>query len=629
MKLSVALCMIVKNEEDVLDRCLNSVRGCVDEIIIVDTGSTDSTLAIAQKYTSKIYNYVWNNDFASARNYSLEQTQADYILMLDADEYLEENTDLQSELKGQKDFYLSKIRNFMSDGRTFSHSAIRLFKNESRLRYKNRLHEHLDIDHIEAQLTRGETKFIIQHTGYTNEAMIGKNKDNRNLPIMLAEVKENPTSYNLYNLAKLYMNFGEFEKAVKYFQQAYPGSKDKMYQSELLRKLAESLLQLERPEEALTIMYDTVKVYAEDATLMHILGRAYKASGYLKDAESAWLKCLEMNDEGAFSNEGITSYVSQYHLAELYQEQGELEKAYEYILKALQIKKDFAPILNKYFEIAYLINKSNDEVKAELSYMYKITQTSELQLLMDVLYTISHPLLQDYLTLYKIDVGLQIQAVAHQAFGEYELARDKWNLYSGSKAENTNDIITLSFLLKDESLLADLKDIINLAEKEYKLLRKLLTENSISIRNTSSQFQQLIISIFDKFIYLKEFDTFQTILNKLENQELPFKTQLGKLLFYHGYNEAAIDLLVPLYSQKKRDVDVNRLLGDICLNSGYMEDAQLFYFNLLEIAPVYSSYERVITLLRSTEDTTKEKAIVEEAQKKFPLSDWLMSEVDK
>ncbi|WP_338379141.1 glycosyltransferase family 2 protein, partial [Enterococcus faecium] len=87
---SVSLCMIVKNEEEVLERCLKSVYELVDEIIIVDTGSEDATVSIAQSYTDKVYFFEWCNDFSKARNFSYSKATKDYIFFMDADEVLPE-----------------------------------------------------------------------------------------------------------------------------------------------------------------------------------------------------------------------------------------------------------------------------------------------------------------------------------------------------------------------------------------------------------------------------------------------------------------------------------------------------------------------------------------------------------
>ena len=100
---SVSLCMIVKNEADCLSRCLESMKGLVDEIIIVDTGSTDNTVEIAKQYGAVIKTYQWNNDFSQARNYSLSLATKEWILVLDADEYLRPE---------DKDLFISSITIF-------------------------------------------------------------------------------------------------------------------------------------------------------------------------------------------------------------------------------------------------------------------------------------------------------------------------------------------------------------------------------------------------------------------------------------------------------------------------------------------------------------------------------------
>ena len=92
--------MIVKDEEAVLSRCLDSLHDIMDEIIIVDTGSTDKTKEIARKYTDKIFDYKWCNDFADARNFAASKATGDYIYTADADEYLDaENRDKLCQLK--------------------------------------------------------------------------------------------------------------------------------------------------------------------------------------------------------------------------------------------------------------------------------------------------------------------------------------------------------------------------------------------------------------------------------------------------------------------------------------------------------------------------------------------------
>ena len=96
---SISLCMIAKNEEKYLEQCLNSVKGLADEIIIVDTGSTDRTKEIAKKFSAKIFDFKWIDDFSAARNESLKHAAKDWILVLDADEMIDKEA-----VKAIKDF---------------------------------------------------------------------------------------------------------------------------------------------------------------------------------------------------------------------------------------------------------------------------------------------------------------------------------------------------------------------------------------------------------------------------------------------------------------------------------------------------------------------------------------------
>lgn len=88
--ITISLCMIVKNEERLLARCLDSVADLMDEIIIVDTGSTDQTKEIAARYTDKIYDFEWVQDFSAARNFAFSKATKEYIYSADADEVLDE-----------------------------------------------------------------------------------------------------------------------------------------------------------------------------------------------------------------------------------------------------------------------------------------------------------------------------------------------------------------------------------------------------------------------------------------------------------------------------------------------------------------------------------------------------------
>ncbi|TKI48929.1 glycosyltransferase family 2 protein [Lysinibacillus tabacifolii] len=150
--ITISLCMIVKNEESLLERCLDSVQHVVDEINIIDTGSTDRTKDIAQHYTSRIFDFPWCDDFAKARNFSFQQATKDYILWLDADDVL--TSEHQQKLVQLKQFLYPSIDavsmdyvvTLEADGTVAtSEKKYRLVKRARHYQWRGAVHEFLDV----------------------------------------------------------------------------------------------------------------------------------------------------------------------------------------------------------------------------------------------------------------------------------------------------------------------------------------------------------------------------------------------------------------------------------------------------------------------------------------------------
>lgn len=142
---TLSLCMIVKNEEDVLARCLKSCKNLFDEIIIVDTGSTDNTVKIAKTFTDKIFHFDWCDDFSLARNFSFSKAKGDYIMWLDADDVIPSKSLKQLlELKPKlsSDTYMLKYDIAFENARpTFSYYRERIIKNCNNAKWQGVVHE--------------------------------------------------------------------------------------------------------------------------------------------------------------------------------------------------------------------------------------------------------------------------------------------------------------------------------------------------------------------------------------------------------------------------------------------------------------------------------------------------------
>ena len=240
----LSLCMIVKNEERFLRNCLESVKGVVDEIVIVDTGSTDGTLAIAREYGAKIIEHAWNDDFAEARNVSLQHATGNWALWLDADEEIAPGSGATVRAAIQNapatvGGYMVKFHNWLSAasraeagtvaaGEMAVHHACRLFRRVEGVRFEGRIHE----QNLRSLQNMGYTYahmdgLLIDHWGYAGEIMSLRNKHERFIRMLTREVEECPDegfrAFHLFNLGNAYFTSGDMENAAYYFSQGADG----------------------------------------------------------------------------------------------------------------------------------------------------------------------------------------------------------------------------------------------------------------------------------------------------------------------------------------------------------------------------------------------------------------------
>ena len=226
----ISLCLIVKDEEQTLPRCLASAKPFVDEIIVVDTGSTDRTVEVAHAAGARVYQWRWNDDFAAARNVALEHATGDWILSLDADEEIESASgpslrsivELPSPRLRAYSILVKNIHNREEVPLLYVSFAKRLFPRHPRIRWTRPIHEqvtHLDGDHLlEHVLT---DQIVITHYGYGRDIWEGKEKGKRNLALLQKAIADNPDdAFNHYNLGQEYYTGRQFADALASFEKA-------------------------------------------------------------------------------------------------------------------------------------------------------------------------------------------------------------------------------------------------------------------------------------------------------------------------------------------------------------------------------------------------------------------------
>lgn len=213
--ITISLCMIVKNEEEVLSRCLDSIKNIIDEIIIIDTGSTDNTKYIASKYTDRIFDFQWIDDFSAARNTAFSKATMDYILWLDADDVIEgEDYKKLKELKENIDLSIDSITmnynlTFDEYGNVaFSTRRNRLVKREKNFRWIGAVHEYLEVS---GNIIHSEV--AITHRSLSHDS-------DRNLNIYEKRLKEGEifSPRDLYYFANELLDHKRYERAANFYE---------------------------------------------------------------------------------------------------------------------------------------------------------------------------------------------------------------------------------------------------------------------------------------------------------------------------------------------------------------------------------------------------------------------------
>jgi tetratricopeptide (TPR) repeat protein len=212
---TLSLFMIVKDEEAMLARCLESVKGYVDEMIIVDTGSTDTTVDIAKKFGAAVFFHPWEGDFAKHRNQAIAYANGDWLLMLDADEELRKGSGeilreaiRTDDLDAIEVFNVSLFNNGVSEAWL---NQTRVFRNKPAIYYTGIVHEQLmGVTHSKRY------PIFINHYGYDLEKEFAEKKHERNIQLIQKQIREEPENYfHHLNLAVSFSTHFEFQKAVE------------------------------------------------------------------------------------------------------------------------------------------------------------------------------------------------------------------------------------------------------------------------------------------------------------------------------------------------------------------------------------------------------------------------------
>jgi len=288
----ISACMIVKNEEALLPQCLQSIEKYVDEIIVVDTGSTDETVAIAESYAARVYHHPWEDDFGKHRNQSLSYASGDWILILDADEELVAGAGTllrDTILKKEADYYFCPFFDIDRHGDvTAVYNSVRLFRNHMDMTYTRRIHNQLLI-----KGKRGYSEIRFNHYGYDLSPEKMKAKHQRTISLLIKAIEKDPEDvYSLHQLAGSYLNNHEHSKVVEYGERALHIRRKKNHLSTFFINtfylVATAYYKLQDVASASRIAHEARDVFGDHLDTCYILTAVlFKQNDYKKSKQMA------------------------------------------------------------------------------------------------------------------------------------------------------------------------------------------------------------------------------------------------------------------------------------------------------------------------------------------------------
>lgn len=354
----ISLCMIVKNEERFLEQCLRSAADAVDEIIIVDTGSTDRTIEIARSFGATVIEREWRNDFAWARNQSIEPATKRWILFLDADEELTpESKNALRELKtvpAHRHALFVRCFNESDDYRgtgAMSHSLVRIFPNDERIRFRGLIHEFPTLDNNPGGLPTANSSIAIVHHGYLKDVVAERNKAARNLEIVRAATEQDPSDpYQWFNLGTTAFLNGDYEAARDALEEMrrINGRQPRGFMPNGLAVLAEIYCdKLREPEKGESVVHDALAFSPHYANAHFQLGKVLIAQRRFDEARKAFEAAIE---DGKYAGEQfviddqVYRWKAHSEIGSSYVLQGDDAKALEWFERGLRNAPGVEPL---------------------------------------------------------------------------------------------------------------------------------------------------------------------------------------------------------------------------------------------------------------------------------------------
>ncbi|WP_226643247.1 glycosyltransferase family 2 protein [Mesobacillus subterraneus] len=554
----ISLCMIVRNEESVLRKCLESVEGIVQEIIIVDTGSSDNTRKIANEFTHHIFDFTWTNNFSEARNFAASKASGKWILVLDADEFVERENLMSffSELRnetGEIGVFLNNIINFTGENGEglAQHVHSRIYRNDGTIEFHRAIHEQLR-KKDGSQATKQLSSLVIYHTGYMEKRVKEKKKFARNNRLVIKELNKNRSSgFDYFNLGNELKATKRFEEALDAYVKAYKqeANTSQLWIPICVMNLTECLVELKRFNQALDFLEDVEQVFSEVADIPFLKGYIYYLQYRYRKSEEVFLSILANKQQytKVIKSPEAQHYLPAKFLSAYYEKEKNFPKAIEYSIQAINYKRDCFDSVSRLTRI--LLGEYNQTEVSDFLFS---------KVLKEKYYQFNFKLL-----IYILNLGYSqlAELMTDRYFNENEMyvnaVNFKANIINGNNQNlNKEHLDEPSIIEGLRNNIIDIPDLFILMEQTdnnevRKELQKILSNSHLKIMLRDKQLNSPYIlkeeektsflSLFEKCIVYQKFEMIDWLIDRIRGIGIDLNAQIANIFFNHSYENLAIE----------------------------------------------------------------------------------------
>lgn len=549
--MKISACIIAKNEEKNITKCIDSLTEICDEIIVVDTGSGDNTVNVCKKKGAKVFHYNWNNNFGAAKNYALSEAKGQWIIFLDADEYIDGNSVDKikkliktNELNDFNTVACKMINIDSSTGKIIDEIfKVRMFKNKD-VFYEGKIHEYLICKSGKFNVLNLYKDITIYHTGYSSD--IAQTKAKRNLEMMLNNLNNSDEDKKYYAyLSTCYFGLQDYENAIKYAKlHIDSGVIITGLESSVYKSLIDSLFYIQAPKEKIEKeILNAIEKFPKSPNFYCSYADLFLDYKQYDKALDNFLLSLRYNEEYEDIDINLVNGIKNQiytKIAQIYELKNNYNHALEYYLKSLKIYKYEEAVFSS---ICGLIkNEESEEIINLLSEIYDVNNETDLKFLC---YNLMRTNLLSVYSYYAVkylksnsDIIVKTYLLLFNNRYE-EIFEELYVLYEKTYDHN------IALLLISDSILIDKKSymerIINIIKPSFKRIINIYSKNDNKklIKEDINDYisvLQILINICDKEILNR-----YLLLKK--HFQIDISTQLANIFKEYGmYGEAVKEL---------------------------------------------------------------------------------------